>query len=65
MGSDTEPVVENVSESEVARVLQEAAKQGPDQVKSLIQSIDIEGKCFINAEHAFINTSNSTIKFRR
>ena len=47
MGSDSDsPKVENVSESEVNQVLARQLQANPEKVKSIINSIDIEGTDF-------------------
>ena len=44
MGSDSDsPKVENVSDSEVNQVLARQLQANPEKVKSIINSIDIEG----------------------
>ena len=47
MGSDTEPVVEDVSADEAKAAMQRQATQQA-QVKSIINSIDIEGSDFFH-----------------
>lgn len=52
MGSDTEPVVEDVSADEAKAAMQRQATQQA-QVKSIINSIDIEGPDLFNFSSSF------------
>ena len=62
MGSDTEPVVEDVSADEAKAAMQRQATQQA-QVKSIINSIDIEGSDFFFMDYVSVLSDGPWISY--